>query len=83
MASDRLKTELETYEKHKNELVGSNVGKFVVIHGNDILGVLDTYEDAVKAGYEKCGLTNPFLVKQVCAVERVQFVTRGYSACQS
>ena len=55
MASDRLKTELETYEKHKNELVGSNAGKFVVIHGNDILGVLDTYEDAVKAGCKAIG----------------------------
>jgi hypothetical protein len=83
MASDRLKTELETYERRKNELVAQSAGKFVLIHGNDVLGILDSYEDAVKAGYEKCGLSKPFLVKQISAVERIQFVTRGFSACQS
>ncbi|MSR56445.1 MAG: hypothetical protein EXS05_02085 [Planctomycetaceae bacterium] len=83
MASDRLKVELATYEQRKDELVAQNAGKFVLIHGTEVLGTCDTYEDAVKSGYEKCGLSKPFLVKQICAVERVQFITQGSSACPS
>ena len=81
MAEDRLGTELKTYEQHKDELVAKSAGRFVLIHGTEIVGDWAKYEDAVRAGYEKCGLNKPFLVKQICAVERVQFVTHGFSAC--
>jgi hypothetical protein len=72
--ADSLETELKTYEAQKDTLL-ANEGKFVVIHGKDILGVYETYEDALKVGYEKCKL-DPFLVKKIQAVEPVNFVSR-------
>ncbi|HUY91878.1 MAG TPA: hypothetical protein VMV10_24270 [Pirellulales bacterium] len=73
-ASEYLKTELQTYEKHKESLLGKE-GKYVLIHGTEIGGVWDTYEDALQAGYQKFGMA-PFLVKQIQGIERVQFFTR-------
>lgn len=83
MSSERLAAELTTYETHRSELASQNDGKFVLIRGPEILGTWPTYEDAVRAGYEKCGLETAFLVKQISAVERVEFITRGQSVCQS
>ena len=70
-----LKTELETYHCNKERLVSQSEGKFVVIHGDEIAGVWHTYEDALRAGYQKFGL-RPFLVKQIEAFEQVHSVTR-------
>lgn len=69
-----LETELKTYGAHKSDLLADE-GKFVVIHGTEILGIYGTYEDALKVGYEKCKL-EPFLVKKIQAVEPVNFVSR-------
>ncbi|HEV7221712.1 MAG TPA: hypothetical protein VGN42_03370 [Pirellulales bacterium] len=77
-----LQKELETYEKHKDELIEKAEGKFVLVHGDQVAGTWGTYDDALKAGYEKFGLS-PFLVKQVQRIERVQFVTRTIAPCPS
>ncbi len=79
MATDDLKIELETYEAHKPSLLGKE-GKYVLICGSELSEPWDTYEDALKAGYEKYGV-KPFLVKQIQGTERVQFLTR--SVCRS
>ena len=71
-----LETELATYKSKLPELVaGNNEGKFVLIHGTDVVDVYGTYEDAIKEGYAKFRL-EPFLVKQVQAIEQVQFISR-------
>ena len=75
MSDDRLKKELETYEARKPELLSAGEGKFALIQGDSVVGVWDTYEDALKAGYEKFGIQTPFLVKQISGMERVQFFT--------
>lgn len=82
MAGERLARELATYETHREELVASHDGKFVLIHGDEIAGVWDTYQDAIEAGYQRFKL-DPFLVKQIQVVERVQFMTRDIVACPS
>ena len=69
-----LEKELETYKKKLSELEASE-GKFVLIHGDEVVGVFAAYEDALREGYEKFNLT-PFLVKKIQAVEQVQYVTR-------
>jgi hypothetical protein len=69
-----LEKELETYRLHRERLLADE-GKFVVIHGESILGVFTSYEDALKAGYEKCKL-EPFLVKKIQAVDPVHFISR-------
>jgi hypothetical protein len=78
MATELLAIELATYDRHKAELVGSHEGKFVLIHGEEIAGIWDTYQDALAAGYKQFGL-QPFFVKQILAIERVQFFTRDLS----
>jgi hypothetical protein len=74
-----LELELETYKAKLGELSG-NEGKFALIHADQVLGIFDTYSDAINEGYERVGL-KPFLVKQIQAVERVQFVSRFVDPC--
>jgi hypothetical protein len=78
MADSSLETELKTYEAQKQKLLADE-GKFVVIHGDKVLGVYATYEDALKIGYEKCKL-EPFLVKKIEAVEQAHYFTRDLTA---
>ena len=75
-----LEKELATYRQKLPELKG-NEGKFVLIHGEDVVDTFTAYEDAIKEGYARFKL-EPFLVKQIHAVEQVQFVTRFFApAC--
>ena len=76
--ADSLETELKTYQAQKQTLLRDE-GKYVVIHGSEILGVYATYEDALKIGYEKCKL-EPFLVKKIEAVEQAHYFTRDLAA---
>ena len=72
----QLFDEAVAYERHKSELVDANEGKVVLIHGDEIAGIWDTYTDALAAGYKQFGL-QPFLVRQTLGIERVQFFTRN------
>ena len=65
MNDSRLKKEIETYEARLQELLAVGEGKFVLIHESDVLGVWDTYADALKSGYETVGLNKPFLVRRI------------------
>ncbi len=69
-----LQTELDTYNAKLAELLAS-IGKFVLIKGNSIEGIYDTYADALKVGYERFKL-EPFMVKQITPAEQIQFFTR-------
>jgi hypothetical protein len=69
-----LEKELQTYKSKLADLKAKE-GKFVLIHGDEIVSVYDTYEDAVKEGYSRFRL-EPFLVKEIQANEQVHFVTR-------
>jgi hypothetical protein len=70
-----LEKELETYRRELASL-SAQEGKFVLIFDGRVVDTFETYEDALKEGYDKFGL-EPFLVKQIHAVERVQFITRN------
>lgn len=74
MSTNVLEKELETYKQKLPELKDQE-GKFALVK-DDKLDVYSTYEDAVKAGYKEYGLDNPFLVRQIHAIERVEFITR-------
>jgi hypothetical protein len=74
-----LEKELATYKSKLPELKDSE-GKFVLIHGDDLVDTYTSYEDAIKEGYAKFKL-EPFLVKQVQAIEQVQFITRFVEPC--
>jgi hypothetical protein len=74
-----LQVELSHYQKSRPTLM-SSAGKFVLIKGEEVVGVYDSYEDALKFGYEKFGL-DPFLVKRIAPAEQVSFFTRDLIAC--
>ena len=76
-----LEKELATYQSKLSELK-ENEGKFVLIHGGDVIDVFGTYEDAIKEGYAKFQL-NPFLVKQIQSVEQIQFISRLLDPCRT
>ncbi|MBS3080916.1 hypothetical protein J4221_05570 [Candidatus Pacearchaeota archaeon] len=74
MEKKLLSEELETYDKHKAELLKESVGKYVLIKGKDIINIFDTQNDAIKVGIDKFGNT-PFLVKKIEEVESKQNFT--------
>ena len=74
-----LETELATYKAKLPELK-DHEGKFVLIHGSDVIDTFSSYDDAIKEGYSKFGL-EPFLVKQIQAIEQIQFVSRYVAPC--
>jgi hypothetical protein len=71
-----LEQELAAYERQKSGLL-AEAGKFVLIHGDDVAGVWDTYQDALRAGYLKYGVDSPFLVKRIDPLDLPQFFGRS------
>jgi hypothetical protein len=70
-----LEKELATYQNKLPELK-DHEGKFILIHGEDVVDFFSTYEDAIKAGYQQFKL-DPFLVKQVHATEPIFYISRS------
>ena len=68
---EALDNELSTYEQHREGLLGTAEGKFVLIHEAEVAGVYESKWDAIREGYEKLGNV-PFLVKQVLRIETPQ-----------
>jgi hypothetical protein len=64
-----LALEWATYQAHKQELLRQE-GQWVVIHGEQILGIRASYEEALRLGYEQAGYVD-FLTHQILANEPV------------
>lgn len=75
-----LEREIATYTAKLAEL-REHEGKFVLIHGDDIVDFFTSYDDAIKAGYQQFKL-EPFLVRQIQAIEKVQHISRLLDGCQ-
>lgn len=69
-----LDAELKTYEKNRDQLLGTAEGKFVLIQNSQIFGIYDSKMDAIAMGYQQFGNV-PFLVKQIVKVEAPQDFT--------
>jgi hypothetical protein len=76
-----LEKELETYKSKLPELK-QDEGKFVLIHGDEVIDKFTSYEDAIKEGYKRFSL-EPFLVKQIHSIEQVQFISRSLTPCRA
>ncbi len=63
-----LETELRFFNAHRSELLRDAAGKFVLIKGEQLLGVFDSETIAIRHGYERLGNV-PFLVKKVTEVD--------------
>ncbi|MFL6199301.1 MAG: hypothetical protein ACJ76J_09005 [Thermoanaerobaculia bacterium] len=75
-----LEKELAVYRSKLPELKAEYEGKFVLIHGDQVVDFFSSYDDAIKAGYSRFGL-EPFLVKQIHALEQAQFISRFVDPC--
>lgn len=73
---DLLDTELKTYEQQRDRLLGTYEGKYVLIHGNEVVGAYTSKMDAIMLGYQRFGNV-PFLVKQVLRVETPENFVSG------
>jgi hypothetical protein len=58
-----LALESAAYQANKPELL-AHEGQWVVIHGEQILGIRSSYEQALGLGYERAGYVD-FLVHQI------------------
>lgn len=74
-----LETELATYKAKLPELKAQE-GRYVLIQGADLIDTFSSYDDALKAGYAKFGLS-PFLVKKIEASEHLHFISRFADPC--
>jgi hypothetical protein len=72
--------ELETYEANLVSLLGTHEGKYVPIHGDSILGVLDSQMDAITPGYRQLGNV-PFLVRQVLKIVPISTLSSDNVPC--
>lgn len=72
--SNILKKEIEFFEQHREEWFEHHEGKIAVIHGTTLHGFYDTYETALKVGYDKCGIESPFLMKEVLLEDRIETI---------
>jgi hypothetical protein len=74
-----LDQELSAYARLLPTLLGQ-IGKYALVKGDDLVGVFDTYEDAVKTGYDHFTVS-PFLVKKISPAEQVVYITRLVTPC--
>jgi hypothetical protein len=73
--TNQFSTELEIFERHRQEWSRSHPGEFVVIQGEEIAeGFFGEYADALRAGLQKFGARREFLVKQIWVTEPVYLV---------
>lgn len=73
-----LDTELATYKRLLPTLLADQ-GKFAVIFDSKLIGTYTSYDDALKIGYEKCGI-QPFLVKRISAEESIAYFSRDLNS---
>jgi hypothetical protein len=59
-----LEQERQYYAEHLAEWLTSYPGKFVLVKGQELIGVFDTIEDALSEGARRFAL-EPFLVRRV------------------
>lgn len=73
--------ENEAYKKLLPTLL-TEQGKYAVICEDSLIGIFESYEDALKLGYHECGI-KPFLVKKILAEESISYFTRDINySCQ-
>jgi len=60
----QLDREITAFEKMKADLEKHHLGKFVLIHGDDLVGTFDTEDAVIREGLRRFA-HEPFLVRKV------------------
>ena len=77
--AELLDKEVETYKVNRDHLLSTAEGKFVLVHGDKVIGTYDTEGDAIAEGYKQFGNV-PFLVRQILKIEIPQNFVSGLLA---
>ena len=77
--AELLEKELETYKQHRDQLLATAEDKFVLVHGDEIVGTYEAEEDAIAEGYKQFGNV-PFLVRRVLRIEIPKYFVSGLLA---
>ena len=78
--AEALAQELATFKDLLPSLL-KDEGKYAVIKGDKLIGVFDSYSDALSQGYKVAHL-EPFLVKKIAGTETIAYFSRDVdSAC--
>jgi len=64
-----LEKEVKIFEQNLTELVKTDIGKFVLIKDEQIIGTFAAIVDALKSGYEKYK-DQPFFVRQILPTQQ-------------
>lgn len=81
MTDNPLEREIARY-KEELEVLLAEEGRFALVKSEEKIDIFDTYDDALKAGYERYGL-EPFLVQKISRVPSVANFTRfSLTPCQ-
>jgi DNA-directed RNA polymerase subunit omega len=71
----RLHDALQAYHQEQEALLRDAPGKYVAYDGPNRLGVFDTREDALSAGYARTRLASSFLVRRIEADDSTETST--------
>ncbi len=73
-----LEQELETFRRELPALLADPArrGTFALVQGEVVLGCFPTFDAALAAGYQHCGLS-PFFVKEVTDHEDTRYFSRN------
>lgn len=69
--ADLFSAEKALFESKRSSLAKTHLGKFVLIHDKEVVGVFDSEQNALNEGYEKFGPV-PLYIRQIAAEEVVQ-----------
>jgi hypothetical protein len=61
-----ISQEIKAYEEKRSELELKHMGKWVLIHDGELIGVFDSFELAAEVAVPKFG-RGPYLIRQVGA----------------
>lgn len=64
-----LEKETKIFENKLSELIKTDMGKFVLIKDEQVVGTFEAMFDALKSGYEKFK-DQPFFVRQILATQQ-------------
>ena len=65
-----LDIELQTYLRERPGWVAAGLtGQWVVIHGADVVGFYKSLDEALQAGYDRFGLDELFMARQIAEVD--------------
>jgi hypothetical protein len=74
----RMAADAAVFGNHLKDLLSSDLGRFAVVGSSQLIGIFETYEAAMRAGYARFGLSS-FLVKKIEPIE--ERLTDFHVAC--